>query len=93
MINLIDLSPLMQRAVAKGVTFMISQSGIPNDYNLYFAKHTSHKGNASVRLSFDETRGEIIRCADEEHSAMRFDNITAALDYVISELCPPPTIE
>lgn len=74
MIYLSDLSPLMQRAIAKGITFMVSQSGIPHNYNLYFAKYTD-KGNCSVLLSYHEQQGKIYQCADENHPVIPFSDI------------------
>jgi hypothetical protein len=88
MIYLSDLSPLMQRAIAKGITFMVSQSGIPHNYNLYFAKYTD-KGNCSVLLSYHEQQGKIYQCADENHPVIPFSDINDVLDYVCDELGEP----
>ncbi len=84
MINLTDLSPLMQRAIAKGITFMASQSGIPNYYNLHFAKYT--KSNRSLHLTYDENKKVIYQPADENHSKTDFYSVDEVLDYVDSEL-------
>lgn len=77
----------MQRAITKGITFMVSQSGLPNDYNLHFAKHMGMKlGNRSVRLTFNEGENIIYQCADENHSMTEFNNIYEVLEYVDQEL-------
>jgi hypothetical protein len=86
MIYLSDISPLMQHTIAKGITFMVSQSGIPNNYNLYFAKYIDKKGNQSMRLSYHENQGKILQYADENHSIIEFDTIFDVLDYVNEEL-------
>lgn len=86
MINLSDLSSLMQCTIAKGITFMVSKSGLPNDYNLYFAKYIDGKGNCSVRLSYHENEGKIIQYADENHSITELNGTDEALEYVESEL-------
>jgi len=81
MIYLSDLSPLMQRAIAKGITFMVSQSGIPHNYNLSFTKYTD-KGNCSVHLNYHELQGKIYQYADENHPVIPFSDINDVLDYV-----------
>jgi len=86
MIYLIDLSPLMQRTIEEGITFMVSQSGIPNYYNLYFAKYVDRKGNSSVRLSYHQNEGVVYQYADEKHSIIKFETIDDVLKHVISEL-------
>lgn len=83
--NLADLSSLMQRTIAKGITFMVSKSGVPNYYNLYFAKFTE-KDNCSVRLSYHEKEGKIYQYADENHPVIAFDDINSTLDYVCEEI-------
>ncbi len=86
MICLSDLSPLMQRTIAKRIVFMVSHSGgPPGHYNLYFAKYTD-KGNCSVRLSYDEEKGQIYQCADENHPFIPFTDVNAVLQYVEEEL-------
>lgn len=85
MIYLTDLSPLMQRTIAKGITFMVSQSGLPNNYNLYFAKYVDGKGNCSCRLSYHETEGNIYQYADGEHPVIVFDSVDEVVEYVESE--------
>jgi len=85
MIYLSDLSPLMQRTIAKNITFMISQSGLPNNYNLYFAKHTGRE-NHSIHLSYDLNEGQIFQYADENHSFIEFNSIDEVLNYVDKEL-------
>jgi len=84
MICLSDLSPLMQRTVVKGITFMISQSGQPDYYNLYFAKYT--KRNNQVRLCYHEKEKQIFQYADENHPIIKFDDIDKVLEYVEREL-------
>lgn len=85
MIYLSDISPLMQRTIAKGITFMVSQSGVPDYYNLYFAKYT-HKGNQSIRLSYHKSKGRILQCADENHPTIEFNDIHDVLNYINKEL-------
>lgn len=83
--NLADLSSLMQRTIAKGITFMVSKSGVPNYYNLYFAKFTE-KGNCSVHLSYHEKEGKIYQYADENHPVIAFGDVDSVLDYVRKEI-------
>ena len=83
MIYLPDLSHLMQRVIAKGITFMVSQSGVPNYYNLYFAKHMGMRlGNRSIYLTFNENKNIIYQCADENHPMIEFNSVDEILDYV-----------
>lgn len=86
MIYISDLSPLMQRTIEKGITFMVSQSGLPSYYNIYFAKYIDGKGNSSVHLSYHEEEKLIIQYADENHPTIKFDDINEVLDYVDEEL-------
>ena len=86
MICLSDLSPLMQRAIAKEITFMISKSGISDYYNLYFAKYIDGVGNNSVRLCYHEKEEKIYQYADGNHPVISFDNINEVLEYVDKEL-------
>ena len=86
MICLSDLSPLMQRTISEGITFMVSQSGLPGNYNLYFAKYVDGKGNSSVRLHYHEKEGKIYQYADEEPSVIPFDDVNSVLKYVQVEL-------
>lgn len=86
MIYLSNLSPLMQRTVAQGITFMISQSGLPNKYNLRFAKYTKAKGNHVVRLIYHQIQLTIYQYADLGHPYMEFADINDVLDYVVTEL-------
>lgn len=86
MICLSDMSPLMQRAIAKGITFMVSKSGLHGNYNLYFAKYIAGIGNRQVRLSYHEDTQQIIQCADEQHPIIEFDSVDSVLEYVNDEL-------
>mgnify|MGYP003275649025 CR=1 FL=1 len=76
-----DLSPLMQRTIRLGITFMISQSGITGYYNLYFAKHPK-----ICRMTFDEVNKVIYHSADETHAMWESDDINEVLRYVVEEL-------
>lgn len=89
LICLSDLSPLMQRTIEKGITFMISQSGVPNYYNLYFAKYIVGKGNKQVRLTYHHKENKIYQYADENHPVIPFENINDVLDYVDTEIHYP----
>lgn len=86
MICLSDLSPLMQRTIAKEITFMISQSGIPDYYNLHFAKYIDGVGNNSVRLCYHKKEEKIYQYADGIHPVISFNNINEVLEYVDIEL-------
>lgn len=86
-ICLLDLSSLMQNTIAKGIVFMISQSGVPGYYyNIHFAKYIDRVGNRSVHLRFHESEGQIIQYADEDHSVIEFNDINSVLEYVETEL-------
>lgn len=76
-----NLSPLMQRTIAIGITFMISQSGIAGYYNLYFAKHPK-----TCRMIFDEVNKVIYHSADETHAMWESDDINKVLRFVVNEL-------
>jgi hypothetical protein len=86
MICLSDLSPLMQRTIAKGISFMVSQSGIERYYNLYFAKHILGSGCKSVHLNYHQDDGQVIQYADKEHPIIKFDSVDDVVEYVVSEL-------
>lgn len=86
MICLSDISVLMQRAVAEKITFMVSQSGLPGNYNLYFAKYIDGIGNRQVRLNYHEDEGKILQYADESHPIIKFDGVDSVLKYVNDEL-------
>lgn len=79
-----DLSVLMQRIIDRKITFMISQSGINKDYNLYFAAHTDQ--NRYVRMGYDEQKGIIYHCADENHNSMKFSDVDDVISFVVQEL-------
>ena len=79
-----DLSPLMQRTVDKGITFMISQSGQPGYYNLHFAKYVL--SNKAVHLQFHEEEQTAYQYADGEHPVIAFNNIDEVLAYVSAGL-------
>lgn len=86
MVYLNDLSILMQRTISLGITFMVSQSGVPNNYNLYFAKYVEGEGSKQVRLSFHENESRVIQYADEEHPAIHMESVDGVIDYVAREL-------
>jgi hypothetical protein len=85
MICLSDISVLMQRAVAEGITFMVSRSGVPGSYNLYFAKYIDRIGNRQVRLNYHEDTQQVIQYADESHPIIKFDSVDSVLKYVNDE--------
>lgn len=85
MIKLQDLSDLMQKVIATGATFMISQSGIPGYYSVYAAYHSGLQ-NKQCRLTFHEKDGAIVQYADLEHSAAEFNNIDGAFAYMCKEI-------
>ncbi len=83
MICLSDLSPLMQRAIARGITFMVSKSGIPGHYNLHFAKWVN--GNKSIQLSYHQEKQIIYQGADGSHPMIEFEDINSVLQYIDEE--------
>lgn len=85
MISLSDLSPLMQRAIKRDITFMVSKSGLTGYYNLYFAKYTIGRGNQSVRLMYHQETGIIYQYADENHPVIAFETVEDVLSYVQKE--------
>ena len=80
-----DLSVLMELVIDLGIVFMVSQSGIPGNYNLYFAKHTK-KGNKSLKLSFEEKTKAIYQYADTENGFKIFTDIDSVLEHVCNEI-------
>lgn len=88
MICLSDLSPLMQRTIAKGISFMVSQSGIKGVYNLSFTQYVLGFGCGcrSVRLHYHQDEKQILQYADGEHGIKKFDDINDVLEYAIMEL-------
>jgi hypothetical protein len=85
MIYRCDLATIMDKAIDAEMTFMISKSGIPAKYNLYFARHDGVHNN-SVRLSYHENEGTVYQYADEEHPKMPFKTVPLLIEYVESEL-------
>jgi hypothetical protein len=86
MICLSDLSPLMQRTIAKGISFMVSQSGIKGVYNLSFTQYVLGIGYRSVRFHYHQDEKQIIQYADGEHGIKKFDDINDVLEFAIMEL-------
>jgi hypothetical protein len=76
----------MQRTIAKGITFMVSQSGLPGYYNLYFSKYVDRAGVKQVRLSYHEKEERILQYADEEHPVIEFSDVDSVLRYIEAEL-------
>lgn len=76
-----EIANLMLEVIEKHITFMFSQSGLPNDYNIYMAKMVKPCDNRCLRLGFDENNGRIYQCADEEFFAREFFDITGVMEY------------
>lgn len=89
MIKLQDLSELMQKVISNGITFMISQSGLPGFYSINAAYY--NKSNKSAHLSFCEKEGVIAQLADEDHPRIEFSDVDSVVAYLCSELNAPKT--
>lgn len=74
MINLNDISDIMQELVEKGFTFMFSKSGLPGIYNIYSSYHNG-KENNSVYLKYEIERKQVVQSADETHPIIVFNII------------------
>ena len=85
MIDLNDISDIMQELVEKGFTFMFSKSGLPGIYNIYSAYHNG-KENNSVYLTYKIEKKEIIQYADETHPIIVFNSKDDVIYYVSDEL-------
>lgn len=86
MITLQNIAKLMLEVVSKGITFMFSQSGLPNDYNIFIAKMVKPCDNRCLRLGFDDEKKRIYQCADEEFSAREFFTIEEVIKYIYKYL-------
>lgn len=85
MVELKDLSEIMQKIIAAGATFMASASGLPKHYNLYAAYH-SGINNKSVHLTFHEKDGIVVQAADLEHPVIEFCDADSVVAYMLKEV-------
>lgn len=84
MIKLQDLSDIMQKVVAKGAVFMVSQSGLPGHYSINAAYY--NKTNKSVHLTFYEKDGVIVQAADLDHPVIEFKDVDSVVAYIFEEV-------
>jgi len=86
MIKVNDISELMQQCVALGYTFMFSQSGLPNNYNIHVAYMPKVCDNRSLCLSFRSDRQTIYRSASLNSKYVEFSDISDVMRYITKEI-------